>query len=71
MAAMEAARASRSMWIGRKGGLLFSSGHFLRVLAVCWLVFDSSAGKYSLLGTTSLSALSCEHNPSQPVIWLW
>jgi hypothetical protein len=34
-------------------------------------VFDSSAGKYSLLGTTSLSALSCEHNPSQPVIWLW
>jgi broad specificity phosphatase PhoE len=52
--------------------LLFSSGHFMRVLAARWLGLDSgTAGKYFLLNPASLSALSYEHNVSFPVIRLW
>jgi probable phosphoglycerate mutase len=52
--------------------LLFSSGHFIRVLTASWLGLGlASAGKYFLLSPASLSALSYEHNLSQPVIRLW
>ncbi|HZV04771.1 MAG TPA: histidine phosphatase family protein [Gemmataceae bacterium] len=51
------------------GVLLFSSGHFLRVLAVRWLGLGPQSTRYSLLRTTSLSSLTYEHR-SQPAIGL-
>jgi broad specificity phosphatase PhoE len=52
--------------------LLFSSGHFIRVLADRWLALGPGCvARYLLLSTASLSALSYEHKLSQPVIRLW
>jgi len=51
--------------------LLFSSGHFRRMLAARWIGMDFLHARSLMLGTTSLSALSYEHSLSQPAIQLW
>ena len=52
--------------------LLFTSGHFLRVLATRWLGLEPTVNcKFFMLSTASLSALGYEHDRSRPVIRLW
>lgn len=51
--------------------LLFSSGHFLRMLATRWVGMEILNARLLMLGTASLSALGYEHSLSQPAIWLW
>jgi broad specificity phosphatase PhoE len=51
--------------------LLFSSGHFLRVLATRWIEIAPVNGQSLMLGTASLSALSYENSLSHPAIRFW
>ncbi|MBV9085842.1 MAG: histidine phosphatase family protein [Acidobacteriaceae bacterium] len=52
--------------------LLFSSGHFIRVLTARWLALGPVLdGRYFALNPASLSAIGYEHDFSRPVIRLW
>jgi probable phosphoglycerate mutase len=69
------ARADRVIVRIRAAGgdvLVFSSGHFIRVLAARWIGSDVPAlGRKFMLTTASLSALGYEHDLTNPVIRLW
>jgi probable phosphoglycerate mutase len=52
--------------------LLFSSGHFIRVLVTRWIELEVTANARRLmLSTASLSAVGYENERSRPVIRLW
>jgi broad specificity phosphatase PhoE len=73
--AQVAARAERVVSRVRKAKgnvLIFSHGHFIRLLAIRWigLTATENAGRF-MLSTASLSALGYDHDPAQPVILLW
>ena len=52
--------------------LLFSSGHFIRVLATRWIGLEVTINaKRFMLSTASLSAVGYEKEISRPVIQLW
>lgn len=51
--------------------LLFSSGHFLKVLATCWLEIEPIEARCFFLGTAALSILGYDHNWDDPVVKLW
>lgn len=51
--------------------IVFSHGHFLRVLGARWLNLPTSQAQSFLLTTASLSILGYEHNRHEPVLRLW
>lgn len=51
--------------------LLFSHGHFLRVLTARWLGLEVAAGRFFMLDAAALSALGYEHERSDAVVRLW
>jgi probable phosphoglycerate mutase len=68
------ARADRIVTELRRAGanvLIFSSSHFLRVLAARWLGAPPRDGAYFVLDTASVSVLGYEHDLTEPVIRRW
>jgi probable phosphoglycerate mutase len=52
--------------------LVFSHGHFLRVLTARWLALPPADGRLFLCDPTSLGTLGYEHDrPDEPVVRLW
>jgi probable phosphoglycerate mutase len=69
-----AARADRFIFRVRHlhaDAMVFSSGHFLRVLAARWVGLPPQAGRCLFLGTATVGILGYEHGPTEPVIRLW
>jgi len=68
------ARAARIIRQIREAGgsiLIFSSAHFLRVLAARWLGLPPEGGALFVLDTASISVLGYEHDLSEPVVRRW
>lgn len=70
--AARADRAVRRLRAAEGDVLLFSSGHFLRVLAVRWIGLElTTNARLFMLSTASLSAVGYEDSLERPVIRLW
>lgn len=70
--AARADRAVRRLRVAEGDVLLFSSGHFLRVLAVRWIGLElTTNARLFMLSTASLSAVGYEDSLERPVIRLW
>jgi len=69
-----AARADRVVDLVRSVSgnvLVFSSGHFLRMLAARWTGIDTLGARSLMLSTASLSVLGYEGSLERPAIRLW
>ena len=69
-----AARADRVVQKARGADgnvLIFSSGHFLRMLAARWLGLAPIDAAHFVLNTASVSILGYEHDRSEPALRLW
>jgi len=74
MAADVGARADRIIAGLRKANadiLVFSSAHFLRVLAARWIGLPPEGGALFVLDTASISVLGYEHDLTEPVVRKW
>ena len=70
--ALRADRVVRRVRSVGANALLFSSGHFIRVLAGRWIgIGPTSTARSFMLSTASLSAFGYEQDFSRPVIRLW
>jgi probable phosphoglycerate mutase len=68
---LKADRVLRRVRELREDVLLFSSSHFLRVLAARWLGLTPQSAQYFLLNTARLSSLSYEEDLAHPAIKFW
>lgn len=67
--AARADRVIRQLRGAAGNALVFSHGHFARVLAARWLELDPNSGRLFALGPTSVSVLGWERE--QPVLARW
>ncbi|SDA23927.1 probable phosphoglycerate mutase [Methylobacterium sp. UNC378MF] len=51
--------------------VVFSSAHFLRVLAARWIGLEPEGGALLVLCTASVSVLGYEHDRTEPVLRAW